>query len=90
MALVIAISMKIVGVLLITSLLIIPPAAARQISRTPEQMAIKASIIGSLSVVVGLVMAFIADTPVGPSIVAVASLFFLILYFLPLGLGRRA
>jgi len=90
MALVIAISMKIVGVLLITSLLIIPPAAARQIARTPEQMAIKASVIGALSVVVGLIMAFIADTPVGPSIVAVASLFFLILYFLPLGLRKRA
>ncbi|HJO10998.1 MAG: iron chelate uptake ABC transporter family permease subunit [Gammaproteobacteria bacterium] len=83
MALIIAISMKIVGVLLITSLLIIPPAAARQIAKTPEQMAIKASIIGALSVVAGLIMAFIADTPVGPSIVTVASFFFLVLYFLP-------
>ena len=45
-ALVIAVSMKIVGVLLITSMMIIPAAAARRFSRTPEQMALVAAIIG--------------------------------------------
>ena len=38
-AVVIAIAMKIVGILLITSLLIIPAATARRFARTPEQMA---------------------------------------------------
>ena len=49
-ALVIAVAMKIVGVLLITSLLIIPAAAAQRHSRTPEQMAIGASVLGMLAV----------------------------------------
>jgi zinc transport system permease protein len=41
LALVVAISMKIVGVLLI-----IPAAAARPLAKSPEQMAIFASVIG--------------------------------------------
>lgn len=78
-ALTIAVSMKIVGVLLITSLLIIPAAAARLLSATPEQMAVRASLIGCTSVVAGLVMAFAIDVPVGPSIVVCAALCFLLL-----------
>jgi zinc transport system permease protein len=81
MALITAVAMKIVGVLLITSLLIIPPAAARQISNSPEQMAIKAAILGCLSVILGLFCAFVADTPVGPSIVVIAAAIFFVLYF---------
>jgi len=84
-AVTIAVAMKIVGVLLITSLLIIPPAAARQLSKTPEQMAIKASIIAAISVISGLFVAFYLDTPVGPSIVVLATLIFLVLFFLPTG-----
>ncbi|MDG1027284.1 MAG: iron chelate uptake ABC transporter family permease subunit [Gammaproteobacteria bacterium] len=79
----IAVSMKIVGVLLITSLLIIPPAAARSLASTPEQMAVKASLVGSISVVLGLISAFYFDVPVGPSIVVVATLIFLLFYFYP-------
>lgn len=81
MAVVTAVAMKIVGVLLITSLLIIPPAAARQLSRNPEQMAVLASTIGSLSVMAGLFIAFRLDTPVGPSIVVTALVIFFALYF---------
>lgn len=80
-ALTIAVSMKIVGVLLVTSLLIIPPAAARQLAETPEQMAVKASCIGILSVISGLGSAFYFNVPVGPAIVVVATLIFLALYF---------
>lgn len=80
-ALVISVSMKIVGVLLITSLLIIPPAAARGLAQSPEQMAMQASGIGSISIVVGLVAAFYLDVPVGPAIVVAASAIFLLLYF---------
>jgi zinc transport system permease protein len=76
MALTIAISMKIVGVLLITSLLIIPPAAARYLAKTPEKMAFYASGIGIFSVLLGVLLAFYLDTPVGPSIVVLAALVF--------------
>ena len=54
MAAVIAISMKIVGVLLITALLIIPAAAARRFATGPEQMAILSALIGVISVFGGL------------------------------------
>lgn len=71
-ALLVAISMKIVGVLLITALLIIPAATARRVANTPESMAILASIIGWLSVVGGLAGSLFWDTPAGPSVVVCA------------------
>ena len=78
MAAVIAISMKIVGVLLITALLIIPAATARRLSTTPEIMALVASIIGAASVWIGLEGSLQWDTPAGPSIVVAALLGFII------------
>src|SRR3546814_20856363 len=67
-ALVIAVALKIVGILLITSLLIIPAAAARRFARTPEQMAAGAALVGVLAVVGGLWGSFTWDPPSGPSI----------------------
>lgn len=72
MAAVIAISMKIVGVLLITAMLIIPAAAARRFASGPEQMAIMAAGIGAVSVIIGLFGSLQWDTPAGPSIVVAA------------------
>lgn len=77
MALVIAIAMKIVGIMLITSLLIIPAAAARRFSTTPEAMVILASLIGAVAVVLGLFGSLTYDTPSGPSIVVAALILFL-------------
>ena len=88
MAAVIAISMKIVGVLLITALLIIPAATARRFSSTPEMMALVASIIGAASVWIGLEGSLQWDTPAGPSIV-VAALAFFITSVLPLPKFKR-
>ena len=78
MAAVIAISMKIVGVLLITALLIVPAATARRFAITPEMMAIVASIIGAASVWIGLEGSLRWDTPAGPSIVVAALLGFIL------------
>ena len=75
-ALVIALAMKVVGVLLITALLIIPAATARRVSQTPEQMAVAASLIAMLTVVMGLAMSWNLDTPAGPSVVISASFLF--------------
>ena len=77
-AAVIALAMKIVGVLLVTSLLIIPAAAARRLSRTPEQMALMAAFVGVLSVLLGLFASFQFDTPSGPSIVLASLMLFLL------------
>jgi zinc transport system permease protein len=76
-ALVIAVALKIVGVLLITSLLIIPAAAARRVATTPEQMALAASLAGAVAVVFGLWGSWTWDTPTGPSIVLAAMALFL-------------
>ena len=89
-ALLIAVAMKILGVLLITSLLIIPPAAARRLAQNPEQMAIGASVIGCLSVVSDLLLSYYWDTPAGPSIVAAACIYFLLLYLSPARRHRSA
>ncbi|MFZ1413863.1 MAG: zinc ABC transporter permease subunit ZnuB [Defluviicoccus sp.] len=75
-ALVIALAIKLVGVLLITSLLIIPAAAARRFARTPEQMAVGAGLIGAAAVLAGLLASLGWDTASGPSIVVAASLAF--------------
>ena len=71
-AAVIAVSMKLVGVLLITALLIIPAATARRFSRSPEHMAFFAAAFGAISVFVGLNGSLQWDTPAGPSIVVAA------------------
>lgn len=78
MALVIAIAMKIVGIMLITSLLIIPAATARRFSASPEWMAIFASLIGAAAVIGGLFGSLTYDTPSGPSIVVAALLLFIV------------
>ncbi|MEO3387051.1 metal ABC transporter permease [Mesorhizobium sp. CAU 1741] len=78
MALVIAIAMKLVGVLLITALMIIPAATARRFATTPEQMAVLASVLGALAVVAGLFGSLEFDTPSGPSIVVAALGLFLV------------
>lgn len=75
-ALVIATAMKVLGILLITSLLIIPAATARHYARTPEQMALFAALIGMLSVGGGLFGSFRWDLPAGPAIVVTATLLF--------------
>ncbi len=82
-AIVIASALKVVGVLLVTSLLIIPAAAARSLARTPEQMAALAIVIGCLAVVMGLAGSLAWDAPTGPSVVVAAVLLFAILWLLP-------
>jgi zinc transport system permease protein len=78
LAFMIALSMKIVGVLLVTSLLIIPAAAARPIAKSPEQMMLFSMLIGCLAVVTGIGSSFFVDIPTGPAIVTAATAMFLI------------
>ncbi len=87
MAAVIAIAMKVVGILLITSLLIIPAATARRFARGPEMMAVLAATAGVVSVMAGLSGSLAFDTPSGPSIVCAAALIFL-MSLIPTGLKR--
>lgn len=77
-ALVIGLSMKFVGALIITAMLVIPAATARRFSKTPEQMAIIAIIIGIISVSGGLILSWNYNTPAGPSVVVCAAILFIL------------
>lgn len=79
LAITVAVAIKVVGVLLIAALLIIPAAAARGLSRTPEAMALIAGGIGAVSAIAGLQSAYVFDTPAGPTIVCVAATLFAVL-----------
>ena len=62
----------------IVALLVIPPAAARQFARTPEQMAGLAALVGALAVLGGIGASLVWDTPAGPSIVVAATALFVL------------
>ncbi|MCF6429978.1 metal ABC transporter permease [Leisingera sp. MMG026] len=76
LALVVAVAIKVVGVLLIAAMLLIPAAAARPFAATPERMAVIAALLGMLAASGGLQLAFVLDTPAGPSIVCLAAALF--------------
>ena len=80
---VIALSIKMIGALLITGLLLIPAAIARNLSNSPKQMIIIAILAGIASVVLGLFTSLELNTSSGPSIVVV-SLALFILSLIPL------
>ncbi len=77
-AVVIAVAMKVVGVLLVTAMMIIPPAAARHFARTPEHMAVLAIVAGIGATAMGLGASLFWDTPTGPSIIAGAAALFVV------------
>jgi len=83
LALIIAIAIKIVGILLITALLILPAATARRLTSSPEAMAVMSIFIGMISALIGLYSSLYFNTPSGPSVVTVAFVLFL-LCLLPL------
>jgi zinc transport system permease protein len=87
LAAVVAIAIKIVGVLLVTAMLIIPAAAARRLSATPQQMVMLSIGVGIAAVAIGLWSSLTWNTPSGPSIIAAAALLFLAGLVLPRSLN---
>ncbi len=77
LALFIAISFKIVGILLITALLILPSAIALPLSQSPRKMLINSIVFGLISVIIGIYTALYWDIPTGPSIIIISSIMFL-------------
>jgi len=80
MTIVVAVSIRTVGILLITSMLIIPAATARQLAGSPEKMAIIAILLGTTAVIGGIFGSMVFDTPSGPSIVVTSATLFVILF----------
>ena len=75
---VIALSIKMIGALLITGLLLIPAATARNISNSPNQMVFLATLVGIISVIAGLFTSLELNTSSGPTIIVVALILFII------------
>jgi zinc transport system permease protein len=77
-ALAVSVSVQIVGVLLITSLLIIPPAIAKVFARTPSQMVFKSILVSILAVIIGLSGSMYYDLATGPAIVIALGILFVL------------
>jgi len=78
LAAIIAISIKIVGLLLITGMLIMPAAMSRNVSNNPQQM-VKLSVVGGLlSVLIGLFSSLQFNSPSGSSIITAALVLFIL------------
>ena len=82
-ALAVSVSVQIVGVLLITSLLIIPPAISRVISNSPVTMILASVVVSIFSVLLGLYLSIDFDLATGPTIVITLGALFFIAQFLP-------
>ena len=78
LAMVIAVALKVVGILLITALLIIPAATARLFSKSPRQMVFLSTVMAVVAVILGLFSSLSWDFPTGPAIVVSASLLFFV------------
>lgn len=77
----VAIAVQMLGVLLISSLLLIPAAAARRLSHTPQQMLFIAPFLGMLAVVCGLILAYFLNLAAGPAVVVTSAFLWLLCLF---------
>ena len=89
LTIVVAVSIQIIGLLLITSMLIIPAAALRRLVNSPETMAVVATVIGILSVIIGIFLSIEIDAPSGPSIVVVSAILFFLSPVLAMLLNKK-
>lgn len=74
LAFVVAVAMKIVGILLVIAFLVMPAVAARPFSATPERMVVLSGLIGIIGTAGGLALSLQSDVPAGPAIVLVLAL----------------
>ena len=80
----VAMSIRLLGIILVTALLVVPPAAARNISQNLRQQIIYSQLLGLSAGVVGIVASFQFDVPCGPAIVLTS----IALFVLTLAAGR--
>ncbi|MGL9725976.1 MAG: metal ABC transporter permease [Wolbachia sp.] len=90
LAIFIAVSAQLIGILLIAAFLLIPAASARLISKTPMQMIIVATVFSVISGISGLILSASFDLLTGPTIILVAAVYLIIAYFIRLMLSRLA
>lgn len=72
LAVFVSISIQVIGLLLVTAILIIPPAVSTTFAKTPQRMIIISALIGSVCILLGIASAWFYDLPAGPAIVVAA------------------
>ena len=80
LTIVVAVSLQIIGLLLITAMLIIPAATSRRLANSPGQMALISTLVGVISVISGIFLSVELDAPSGPSIVVISAILFFLSY----------
>jgi len=83
LAVVVAMSIRLLGIILVTSLLVIPPAAARNLSRNFRQQIVFSVLVGLIGGLGGIVFSYQIDAPCGPTIVLTC----IVVFLLSLGAG---
>jgi zinc transport system permease protein len=79
-AVTVVLGMKVVGILMVSSLLIIPAAAALQVARSFREALVFAAILAGGSTTGGLILAYYLDWPPSGTIVAFSGILFLFLF----------
>lgn len=79
-AVTVVLTMKIVGIMLTSALLILPAVTAFQVARGFRNAIIIASAVSLLSVFSGIALSFFLNLPAGASIVIINFLFFIIIF----------
>ncbi len=81
-ALTVVVSVKIVGIVLVTAFLVLPPAAAKLISDSFYCLTIRAVIIGVISVILGLLISVMTDLPSGAVIIILQTVVFAVFFII--------
>ena len=88
-AIVVVVGMRVVGLLLVSAIMIVPVAAAQQLTRSFRSTAVIAVIIGLIASVAGLAGSFYVEVPPGPAIVLLALACFAVLALIAVPVRRR-
>lgn len=88
-AVVVVVGMRVVGLLLVSAIMIVPVAAAQQVTRSFRSTGALGAGLGLVATVAGLTGSFYADVPPGPTIVLVALGLFAVFALLAVPLRRR-
>ena len=81
-AIIVMLSIKWIGILLINSLLILPAASSRNIAKNMRQYHLFAIIISLVSGIAGILISYYINVPTGPAIVILSGVFYFITFIL--------
>ncbi len=90
LTLTVALSIRLLGILLVTSLLVVPPATARNLSRNLRQQILLSVLVGTAAGVGGTVLSYVLNVPCGPNIVLTCMVLFLVSLGISLATRGRA